>query len=587
MILARLPLVSKIWLATAVALTALSAATGWLFQRRATAVTTQSLQQEVNASFQAYESVWRARAEMLGSLAAVLSSMPNVRAAFGTRDLATIRDTAGDVWDTVSKHLRETAFFVVTDPRGKTLASLDDQSPAELPRAWPVVDALRSRFPAQVSGFFLHEGALFQLGLTPVYVDSAGGSALINVLVAGYPVNHPAAQRLKQSTGGSEFLFVADGRIVASTLNDRASAEVVSRLVDAGAQAVSDGVVEYAAMIRPLQSLDGKQLGRLVILRSFEAARQNLADLRASLVLLWLAAIILGLGLTWILARRIVKPLETLDRAASEVSRQNYDIRVQVETGDELGRLARSFNSMCASLVAARQDLIRNERISTIGRLASSIVHDLRNPLAAIYGGAEMMVDTDLTNEQMKRLAANIYRASRRIQQMLNELADVTRGKREAPEVCNLAEVVSAAVDSQNGPAAERGVTITVDVPEGIELSLERNRIERVFLNLIGNALEAMPGGGEIAIRANSVDSGVVVEVADTGPGISEQIRAQLFQPFVTHGKRSGLGLGLALARQAVLDHGGDMWVESQPGRGARFHVRLPLEQPARTAVAS
>src|SRR5262245_39839683 len=116
MFLARLPLVSKIWLATAVALTALSAATGWLFQRRATAVTTQSLQQEVNASFQAYESVWRARAEMLGSLADVLSSMPNVRAAFGTRDLATIRDTAGEVWDMVSKHLGETAFFVVTDP---------------------------------------------------------------------------------------------------------------------------------------------------------------------------------------------------------------------------------------------------------------------------------------------------------------------------------------------------------------------------------------------------------------------------------------------------------------------------------------
>jgi signal transduction histidine kinase len=170
---------------------------------------------------------------------------------------------------------------------------------------------------------------------------------------------------------------------------------------------------------------------------------------------------------------------------------------------------------------------------------------------------------------------------------MLNELADVTRGKREAPELCYLAEVISAAIDSQGAAAAERGVSITADVPEGIEVSIERNRIERVFLNLIGNAMEAMPQGGEITIRAGSTDGGAVVEVADTGPGISEHIRAQLFQPFVTHGKRSGLGLGLALARQAVLDHGGDMWVDSEPGRGARFHVRLPLEQRASKAVAS
>ena len=119
-------------------------------------------------------------------------------------------------------------------------------------------------------------------------------------------------------------------------------------------------------------------------------------------------------------------------------------------------------------------------------------------------------------------------------------------------------------------------------------MPLERSRVERVFANLIGNALEAMSGGGEVRITAEMQDGAAVVHVEDTGPGIAQEIRAQLFQPFVSAGKRNGLGLGLALSRQTVLDHGGDMWVESAPGRGARFSFRLPgahLTQPQGLAV--
>jgi signal transduction histidine kinase len=109
-----------------------------------------------------------------------------------------------------------------------------------------------------------------------------------------------------------------------------------------------------------------------------------------------------------------------------------------------------------------------------------------------------------------------------------------------------------------------------------MEVPLERSRVERVFANLIGNALEAMAGPGEVRITAEMEDGSALVHVEDTGPGIAPEIRARLFEPFVSAGKRNGLGLGLALSRQTVLDHGGDMWVESAPGRGARFSFRLP-----------
>ena len=152
--------------------------------------------------------------------------------------------------------------------------------------------------------------------------------------------------------------------------------------------------------------------------------------------------------------------------------------------------------------------------------------------------------------------------------------------------VGDTAPTLDAALRSTLGPAAEsQNVVLRLEVPESIELSLERARVERVFINLIGNALEAMPDGGTICIRATSESENALIEVEDTGPGIAPEIREHLFQPFVSSGKRNGLGLGLALSRQTILDHGGDMWVESEAGHGARFMFRLPLRKPAMAAA--
>ena len=305
------------------------------------------------------------------------------------------------------------------------------------------------------------DGGLFQIAVTPVYVESLRGQALLNVLVAGYAIDALVAQQFKKSTGGSEFVFLSGGSVIASTLNPRATGELTRRIA-AGWKGgrISDGVFEYAPLMKPLIDVEGKPIGELWILRSFESSRQRIAALRRDMVLTWLCAVIAGLWLTYLLARRIVEPVKQLDRAAAEVARQNYDFRLRVESDDELGRLVGAFNAMCDSIQSARSELIRQERISTIGRLSSSIVHDLRNPLAAIYGGAEMLVDTDLSPSQMKRLAANIYRASRRIQELLQDLVNVSRGKSKAAEICHLREVVEAACDVSSAAAESQGVKI-------------------------------------------------------------------------------------------------------------------------------
>jgi signal transduction histidine kinase len=218
------------------------------------------------------------------------------------------------------------------------------------------------------------------------------------------------------------------------------------------------------------------------------------------------------------------------------------------------------------------------EDVSDIQWLSTSIVHDLRNPLGAIYAAAEILTDLDPGPTQVKRLATNIYRAAGRMRELLADLNSIACGVRSAAELCDICEVIAAASDAVSAATENHSVQILLEVPVGIELPLMRSRIERVFFNLIANALEAMPTGGKLRIVGRKAHDCVLIELEDTGPGIPGAIRDRLFEPFVTAGKPGGLGLGLALSRQAVLDHGGEIWTE--PATGARFVIRLPLNRP-------
>jgi signal transduction histidine kinase len=188
-----------------------------------------------------------------------------------------------------------------------------------------------------------------------------------------------------------------------------------------------------------------------------------------------------------------------------------------------------------------------------------------------------MLIDGALTTLQVQRLASNIYRSSRRMQQLLQELVDTGRGRSISTEVCRLSDIVSAACDVFATTAETQSVTVQMDVPDSIELPLERARMERVFLNLIDNSLGMMPLGGMLRIIAKTDGSLVTVSVQDTGPGIPAQIRSRLFQPFVSAGKKNGVGLGLAFSHQTVLDHGGKLWADPDTREGACFVIQLPL----------
>jgi len=567
----QLSLFWKILLSTSIAITLLLALAGWFARVQTESVLLRNLQNELRSSFGAYQSLWQSRAATLRSVSLVLSGMPDVRAAFQTNDRETIKDTAAEVWSKVSQ---SNALFLVADPRGEAIASLGGGD--VLGNRIDAVRAAAPRFPAQTDGFALQNGRLYELVVTPVYVQTLQGPGLLNVLVAGFPIDETVARDLKKQTAGSDFVFLANGGAVASTLPAAQSArigELYHRDPNLRRFELAGG--EFAVLGTTLRNIEGAPVGDLLIVHDFDSIRRDMDALLRKLVLVWAAAILTGLALSGFLAHRILMPIRQLDDAAAMIARQEYGTRVPDGGNDEFGRLARTFNAMCRSIQQAREELIRQERISTIARLSSSIVHDLRNPLASIYGGAEMIMDGHLNDAQLDRVAGNIYRSSRAINDMLQELVDVSRGRTQAPELCRLSEVIAAASDTQAGSAEQQGVKIDASVDPSIELPLERKRIERVFLNLIGNALKAMPNGGCVEIRAERKGDCVLIRVDDTGPGIPASLRKHLFQPFVTEGK-NGVGLGLALSRQTLLDHGGDLWAEETESSGARFRLRLP-----------
>lgn len=214
-----------------------------------------------------------------------------------------------------------------------------------------------------------------------------------------------------------------------------------------------------------------------------------------------------------------------------------------------------------------------------------SILHDLRNPLATVNAGAEMLVGSGLSEPLVRRIARNMYCASVQMRELLDEFFDRSRGAEQDIEPSDIRELVTSAVNQIAVSAESRSVDIVQIVPEGLAIALDRRRISRVLVNLLVNALEAMPKGGTIHISAVSNRGSISIEVRDTGPGIAPEIRDRLFEPFATAGKASGIGLGLALSRQTVMDHGGEIWAESS-GRGASFTVRLPGTIPQARAVS-
>jgi signal transduction histidine kinase len=239
--------------------------------------------------------------------------------------------------------------------------------------------------------------------------------------------------------------------------------------------------------------------------------------------------------------------------------------------------------------LAYQKELIESERLAALGTMAGMMVHDFRGPMTLIRGWAETLAEGDVEPREVAARARAIVEAVDRLERMTGETLDFARGAeklvlRQVPLGVLVAELAAGIEQELPGLTVERDV----ELQGGRRAAIDVDKLRRAVSNIAANARDAMGGSGRLELRArieslagpDGPREHLVLVIADDGPGVAAGIRERVFEPFVTHGKKRGTGLGLAVARRFVEDHGGSLELVAEPGpgaRGARFRLALPL----------
>ncbi|HVZ89924.1 MAG TPA: ATP-binding protein [Polyangia bacterium] len=283
---------------------------------------------------------------------------------------------------------------------------------------------------------------------------------------------------------------------------------------------------------------------------------------------------------------RTLRPLGVLRRRARQVAGGEYAERTGVTSHDEIGDLAREFDVMADAIQEREQRLIRSERLATVGRMAAQIAHEVRNPLSSIGLNAELLGDElGAQADEARRLVASIIGEVDRLTEITETYLRFTRLPRPKLEREDLGALVASAVTLVRGELAQEGIALVVDIaPDLPELPADEAQLRQALINLVRNAREALASATTkrltIAVAADRPAGRLVIRVADSGAGIEQADLEKIFEPFFST-KAQGTGLGLALVQQIVVDHGGQIEVDSLPGQGTTFTLWFPLPELA------
>jgi len=267
--------------------------------------------------------------------------------------------------------------------------------------------------------------------------------------------------------------------------------------------------------------------------------------------------------------------------ARVELSRENFRLVA------DLTEKNRELRQTLEMLERAQTRVVHAEQLAAIGRMIAMIVHDLRTPIAVIRSAGDEIVRACSAEpeSELARLGNDVVTEALHMQRTCSDLLDVTRASESADDLVeeDLDEVVGAALAHFADEAARAGVRLDLDLASGATVALAEDALRRALRNLARNALEAMPSGGLLRVESRVEGDEVRLTVSDDGPGLPDEIRDRLFEPFASHGKPGGSGLGLAIVKKVVEDHHGRIEAGKPPGGGTAFHLLLPLARPLPT----
>ena len=323
---------------------------------------------------------------------------------------------------------------------------------------------------------------------------------------------------------------------------------------------------------------------------SLEPMYAGLREVRKVLLFVGAGGFLLGILGAAILARRITRPLNRLVEGTVRIAKGDFSQAMVDTSGDEVGDLARSFNEMIRQLLHARQrmeeanrKLVQHEKLASIGRMAATIAHEIRNPLTSAKLNIQKVVEEERFAEAVKTHLGMSLEGIGQIERFIKELLNFTRVPELSLESWPIEQIVEESLKVVADTLAEKGIVIEKSCAAGLpHVFVDADKMRQVFLNILRNAQEALEAGGRIHIACDVVEDGlrkkVRVRITDNGPGIPDKVRPNIFEPFFTT-KPSGFGLGLPNARKIVEQHNGTIHLVRKRGRGSSFVVLIPAEE--------
>ena len=546
-----------------------------LVQRSVQTHVRQSIAISLRDSVSAFQDFRHQREAMLTNDVALLAYLPITRSIMSNSDPLTIQDASRDVWQTANFDL-----FVLVNESGKVVALHTNTAGLTRVAAEKYFQQSLEEDRGESSHWWLGEHHLYQTFIQPIYRGSRTEGTLLGFLVVGYEINSRVAAEVGK-VSGSQVAFSCGDEIIATTL-PRAQVQggnLKEFITGSPQEAPHDVEIGNERFLATSLDLSGSRTTpvRLSVLESSAQATKFLDQLNRYLLLLGLAAILVGSGLVFFISHTFTRPLGSLVAGVRALEGGDFHHPLDPRGRDEVAELTRAFDRMRSSLLKSQRDLLESEQLATIGRMASSISHDLRHSLAAIVANSEFLVDSHLTAVQREELYQEVRTGVNLMTDLIDSLLEFARTRESLnPAYANVLETIQRAVQAVR--LHPRHHARSIDVVCGTQVSgwFDQRKLERALYNLLLNACEAAPPvGGKVEVIAGEVSGAITIAVLDNGPGIAESIREKLFHPFVSYGKENGTGLGLAVVQKIVQDHSGEIFVERTAEGKTVFRIML------------
>jgi len=331
----------------------------------------------------------------------------------------------------------------------------------------------------------------------------------------------------------------------------------------------------------PVRDAAGNTLGAFVVTVSGSERAQVIRSLYWVAVVAGVLGVVAAMVLSLLLADRITAPVAEMVRASQEIAGGNLDYRIQIHGEDEMARLSQAFNQMAASLKEHRERLVQAERVAAWRELARRLAHELKNPLFPLQLSIENLrrarqLDPANFNETFEEGTATLLAELEELKRVIAGFSDFAKMPRPEPEPTDLRALLEKTARLYEARIRQENVALEMRLAaEPVVAHADPHLLGQALSNLVLNALDAMPAGGRLELAAFAQNGRAVVEVADTGQGLTEEEQQRLFTPYYTT-KQHGTGLGLAIVQSVVADHNGRITVDSAPQKGTRFRIELP-----------